>query len=572
MSAAPCAPSSKGLVLVVEDEPTSREILCRLLDGEGYEVIAAADGLSGVELFARHRPALAFLDVLLPDIDGYEVSRRIRALSGDRYVPLVFLSSTAEREALVRYVEAGGDDFLSKPCRRDLLRAKLAVIERTRGLYERIARQNAELLELHEQLSREQQIAEQVFATAVISDNVATGVLRCLIKSTDIFNGDIMLSAHTPDGGLCVLLGDFTGHGLAAAIGALPLSQSFHAMCGKGFGMHEMLVEINRKLRRLLPAGMFVACAVIRLEPGLAHAMVWNSGMPDLLVRDGHSGNLRHRIPSSHPPLAVLDEFLPGCAPHQIALAEGDEIILCSDGVTEARDGGGEQFGEARLIEAVLRAPAGQVFESVSVSLSSHIGLASLEDDISLVVVPCVPALFERRPGAARAVEMLPQGPWEWSLRLEGARLAQVDPVPLAITQLASMGVSLSHRQQIYIVLAELFSNALEHGVLRLDSRLKHSPDGFAAYYAERERQLAGLREGFVSLRLDYHPLDGRGHGRLGVEVEDSGPGFDPHAMEMGRGAEKSRPCGRGIVMVRGLCQQLDYAEDGRRARAEYLL
>lgn len=569
MSMAQALPRSKGLALVVEDEPTSRLILCQLLRGEGYEVMAAEDGRHGVALFVEHRPDLAFIDVLLPDIDGYEVSRRIRSLAGDRYVPLVFLSSVDERAALVRCVEAGGDDFLPKPCRRDVLRAKLAVIERTRGLYERIARQHEELVLLHEQVHREQQIAEQVFTTAVMSDNVATGVLRCLIKSTAIFNGDIMLSAHTPDGGLCVLLGDFTGHGLAAAIGALPLSQTFHAMCAKGFGMTEMLVEINRKLHNLLPTGMFVACIVIRLEPSLEHATVWNSGMPDLLVRHGTSGELRHRVPSCHPPLGVLDAFLPGAVPQQLSLAEGDEIILCSDGVTEARDSQGELFGEARLERAVLRAAPGQAFESVSVSLTNHIGMAELDDDISLVVVPCVSALFERSRDQVPALTGS-SGDWQWGMRLDGARLAKVDPVPLAITQLASMGVPLWHRQQLYTVLSELFSNALEHGVLGLDSALKHSPEGFADYYAARERGLAGLHDGFVSIRLEYR--EGDAQGLLRVEVEDSGPGFDVAAWPAEDRLSVVRPSGRGILMVRSLCRSLDYAEGGRRACAEYLI
>lgn len=558
-----------GPALVVDDDPTSRLVLERMLLAEGYQVLAAINGGDAVGQFAAASPGLVFLDVMLPDIDGYEVARQIRELAGDRYVPLVFLSSLSEGEALTRCIAAGGDDFLSKPCRREVLRAKLTAIERTRRLYERARRQNDELNLLHDRMQRDQEIAEQVFSAAVMADNAASDLLQTLLRSADTFNGDIMLSAPTPQGGLCVLLGDFTGHGLAAAIGALPLSQTFHAMVGKGFGMQEVLTEINAKLRHLLPTGMFMAGCLVRLEPDLSHATIWNSGMPDVLIRDGASGALRARVPSQHPPLGVLPRFLPGVAPLSLEIANGDTILLCSDGVTEASDPGGELFGEARLEAAVCDAPADAIFARVTASLDAFTRGAHQDDDISLVVIPCQPALFGRRPQGGEGTPGLPTTSWAWSLRLEADSLRSTDPLPLAIGHLAAMGIPEAHRQPLFMILAELFSNALEHGLLGLDSCLKHETDGFVAYYAQREQALAALADGAITLSLACRQEDGQAVIVLGMT--DTGPGFDVDGLERATAGGRL-PCGRGIQVVRGLCRSLVFLDQGRRVEARYVL
>jgi anti-sigma regulatory factor (Ser/Thr protein kinase) len=120
---------------------------------------------------------------------------------------------------------------------------------------------------------------------------------------------------------------------------------------------------------------------------------------------------------------------------------------------------------------------------------------------------------------------------------------------------------------ELYIVLAELYSNALEHGVLGLDSALKQNAEGFALYYQQRAERLDGLKDGFIRFHFQVIPA-GQG-GRLTVEVHDSGNGFDAeHVLSLPPAIDQLS--GRGLSLVRQLSDRCRWSEDGRTASVEF--
>jgi signal transduction histidine kinase len=125
-----------------------------------------------------------------------------------------------------------------------------------------------------------------------------------------------------------------------------------------------------------------------------------------------------------------------------------------------------------------------------------------------------------------------------------------------------------AHRESLYVVLAELFTNALEHGLLGLDPTLKHTPQGFSAYYAMREQRLAILDEGGIKVAVTHMPQETGG--KLILWVEDTGPGFDyqRHALHLTHSTTHS---GRGLPLVRSLCQELVYHGTGNCVEAIYV-
>ena len=123
-------------------------------------------------------------------------------------------------------------------------------------------------------------------------------------------------------------------------------------------------------------------------------------------------------------------------------------------------------------------------------------------------------------------------------------------------------------RDSLHAVLSELYSNALEHGVLGLDSRLKRDGQGFADYYQERARRLGALTDGFVRIDFTVEPhADG---GRLIVEVLDSGAGFDVQRV-LSRPSLAHGLSGRGLNLVQRLASNARWSEDGRRAHVEFI-
>jgi two-component system OmpR family response regulator len=119
-------------LLVVEDEPNILELLAASLRYAGFEVITAAAGTEAVQAAQRYRPDLIVLDVMLPDMDGFDVVRRLRS-GGDR-IPVVFLTARDAMEDKVRGLTLGGDDYVTKPFSLEEVIARIrAVLRRTRG-------------------------------------------------------------------------------------------------------------------------------------------------------------------------------------------------------------------------------------------------------------------------------------------------------------------------------------------------------------------------------------------------------------------------------------------------------
>ena len=121
--------ASSLTILIAEDSATDRMLLSTIVGRQGHRVLVAANGLEALALFESQRPQLVLMDALMPVMDGFEAARRIKAMAGEAMVPIIFLTSMSEDEALVSCLEAGGDDFLAKPYSRVILEAKINAMD-----------------------------------------------------------------------------------------------------------------------------------------------------------------------------------------------------------------------------------------------------------------------------------------------------------------------------------------------------------------------------------------------------------------------------------------------------------
>jgi class 3 adenylate cyclase len=162
--ASPVAEStSRGVLLVVDDDPGNRDLLARRLVREGFAVHTAADGESALETLGRGLSPpidLVLLDVMMPGIDGYEVLRRLKGDTALRELPVLMISALDEVQSVVRCIELGAEDYLPKPFDPVLLRARIGACLEKKHLRDQEARQARELAELNRTLK--QRVAEQV--------------------------------------------------------------------------------------------------------------------------------------------------------------------------------------------------------------------------------------------------------------------------------------------------------------------------------------------------------------------------------------------------------------------------
>ena len=119
-----------SIVLIVDDDLTARETLVAMLEGENYDLQLAKDGIQALQMLEHIQPDLILLDVMMPGMDGYEVCRRIRSTAQLAAVPIILLTALDDRDSLVRGIESGADDFLSKPADRRELTARVRTITR----------------------------------------------------------------------------------------------------------------------------------------------------------------------------------------------------------------------------------------------------------------------------------------------------------------------------------------------------------------------------------------------------------------------------------------------------------
>src|SRR5438067_8910106 len=146
-------------VLIADDEPVSRRLLQSHLQKWGYEVTAAADGAEAWQLFEAGDSPIVITDWMMPGVDGAELIRRIRAAPRPGYVYTVLLTARSQKEDLVEGMEAGADDFLTKPFDRDELRVRLRGAERILGLEHSLAEQNRVLRETQAALVQNEKLA-----------------------------------------------------------------------------------------------------------------------------------------------------------------------------------------------------------------------------------------------------------------------------------------------------------------------------------------------------------------------------------------------------------------------------
>lgn len=147
-------------ILIVDDNPTNVKVLQTRLAAEGYEIVTAADGEEGLAAARQHTPDLILLDVMMPKVDGFEVCKRLRADPDFPFTPIIMVTAMADSKDVVAGLEAGGDEYLTKPVDHAALAARVRSMLRIKRLHDTVEALAAEVREWNASLER--RVAEQV--------------------------------------------------------------------------------------------------------------------------------------------------------------------------------------------------------------------------------------------------------------------------------------------------------------------------------------------------------------------------------------------------------------------------
>jgi signal transduction histidine kinase len=301
--------------------------------------------------------------------------------------------------------------------------------------------------------------------------------------------------------------------------------------------------------------------------------------MPDLVILDNETRAIKQTILSRALPLGIVDDLSDSNACQHINIAPGDRILLATDGVTEARNPQGEYFGSERFKQAIHDSRGDEsILDSVIKELNEFCQNAPQDDDITLAEIPLIPQLIpawhaEKRQAAQMSFESgkthsdMATDSIEFLITLKGSQLRQANPVPLLINYLQDTADLYKHRQPLFTILTELFVNALDHGVLNLNSNLKEGTNGINRYFEQRERRLESLSDGFIRIGVGVNSMDQGGF--IVIQVEDSGQGFSLENLKRVK-TDEWNYSGRGITLVENLCESIHYFTPGNRVEAVY--
>ena len=426
--------------------------------------------------------------------------------------------------------------------------------------------QNNRLLDYKERSEEEAATARTFIEQFTALGKINDPCVRFLLKPAEHFSGDLIAFARAPDGCLHALLADSAGHGLTAALAVIPITHPFYQMTAKGFDIVSILNELNARVRDYLPLPRFVAVAMLSINPGAEVIQVWNGGLPPVLVMDEDGRNVLHSFNSRQLPLGVLSkaEFDTSLEYYNLA-GQHAQVLMCTDGATEIRIEDNQMLGQNGLLLRVGDAGQAGLFDRVSQTIESLLSGAQPSDDIALIVIDCPAAdvsapqvPFKQESGRTVAESMT--STWDFSLLLKAEQLKQLDVVPFLLGIVRQIEGE-QPDSKLFLVLSELFNNALDHGVLKLDSRIKNLPDGMELYFTQRAKQLAELEAGEIALGVER--LKGESSGSLKISVRDSGNGFDFASVLSCDLASNQQHHGRGIGLLLGICDSLQYSGNG---------
>ena len=385
--------NSAAALLLVDDNEDNRYTLTRRLQREGYaNLTSAIDGRQALELLGAQSFDLVLLDVMMPDLNGYEVLERMRADERLRHIPVIMISALDEIESVIRCVELGAEDYLSKPFVPTLLRARVgASLEKKRLRDEMVTVLAA--LEYELESARKVQLGMVPIDFAVPTTAGQFQIFATLEPARQI-GGDLYDFFWGEDGKLYFVIADVSDKGAPAALfmaRTKTMIRMVATLVGKGDGAivepNLIMKRVNEELCLDNRQGMFVTAIFGVLDPATASVAFCNAGHNPPYIVSEKNGVALLVSPRSKP-LGIRPTF--SYETVTCKLDSGDCLFLYTDGITEAMDPGGGWFSEGRL-EQVLHPLAGEaastVVEKVITAVREFAATAPQADDIAAMAI-----------------------------------------------------------------------------------------------------------------------------------------------------------------------------------------
>ncbi len=555
-------------ILTIDDDALIGQVINVFVRQLGHSSVHINNGREALERYRRDSFDLVLVDRIMPNMDGLETTRQLREIQQESgWRPIIMLSGASDIGEQVLALNSGCDDFLAKPINFSILEAKINSFWRIAQMQQQISQQHESLLRYANMAAEEKRISNFLMERLVRREQLENPAIQHYLLPASVVSGDLLLACTSRSGNIYVMLADATGHGLPAALTLIPLSQTFYTMAAKGYQLRTIVQELNTQHRAYSPSDRFVAALAACYREREGTLEVWNGGIPSAILLN-NQGKVLWRFHSLNLPLGIVPNQQANHEVEVMLLPEEAQLFMYSDGLTEAENAAGEAFGRHRLEQALQMSTPEQRLAQVKQAVAEHLHEELPHDDLSCLQLSCREPKTMLTLANVQSKSSDPSDTWSLEVRLTAPQLQRLDLEPLISDFCQNLGLDDARQSLFRLILRELLCNALDHGLLGLDSSIKRDPDGFERYFHLRDERLQALQSGEIELRIKQS--SDRHNGLLSITVVDSGPGFNHAALNLDEPpVQEQHYHGRGLKLLKELCSRLEFLPPGNQVIAE---
>jgi phosphoserine phosphatase RsbU/P len=377
-------PSAPKSILIVDDTPINIGVISGALK-DSFATKVATSGEKALAIASgRDKPDLILLDILMPEMDGYEVCRRLKANLDTRDIPVIFLTSQTEAEDETKGFEVGAVDYIHKPFSAAVVKARVRTHLMLREAHAQIAQQ---LVEINAELEMARQIQLSILPSTtpkITGLDIAARYIPMTSVAGDFYDFIVVDERHVG-----ILIADVSGHGLPAALIASMLQVALTAQARHVSEPGKVLAGLNQALCGKFQHN-FVTAAYVYVDLEKNTMNYAGAGHPPLLLWRKSTGSASQLLENG----LVMGQFEEATYDSlQVPIEAGDRFVLYTDGILETCNPAQEEFGTDRFMqfmETNNKLTAGPFADALLLELARWLEQPPGEghkDDISLLAI-----------------------------------------------------------------------------------------------------------------------------------------------------------------------------------------
>jgi len=338
---------SPPLILIVDDNPANVEIFQMRLAANNYKIITAMDGEAALRMAKNHLPDLILLDIMMPKMDGISACRHIKSDPSLPFMPIIMVTAKADSKDIVAGLEAGGDEYLTKPVDHAALVSRVKSMLRIKELHDTVHEQSAQLKFQLETATK----IQSLFYPRIPELEGGSHIWGISVPAAYV-GGDFYDVIPLSDGSLLAYVADVSDKGVPAALIMAALSTKIRSEAQLQNEIDKLMESINNSTCQLISEeGFFITIVLARYWPDSGRTQIIVGGhLPPLWIDESC---IRKMPPVSGMCLGVTPET--SYKTIEIALSPGESVLFCTDGVIEACNENKEFLGNGRLVDLLTK-------------------------------------------------------------------------------------------------------------------------------------------------------------------------------------------------------------------------